>query len=323
MGSTLTPPGQPGPLQPGEFMGASSPNAVSWAFDGIDPPAGLYVQRDDTLVLEAFSTTVDLVTVTARLLLPMPSRGGQPSDGVQGQPATPAPGGANIVTIQRTLVPGTSGLFASVVIPLAEGYLLSIAVTAATPIQRGITFVRAFLARNAITNAITFPITNYVLFADYVSSLSPTGWPAGRTIYPTEGPGNLRTAVVGSPGAGSDWQITVPSGVRWRVQSLNAQLAIVNSGTPRVVRLKVADVATHLLWQAAAQQAGAVNTTVQLSACSGQVTSTIDTTTLNVCLPSPLMMATGATLTSSTINIVGSDQWSNIALQVEEWLDQQ
>lgn len=159
-----------------------------------------------------------------------------------------------------------------------------------------------------------------MFFGDYPTQTAPVGWPGGRILNSTEGPGRLRTVAVSNPGAGADWSLTVPTNGQWRISSLNAQLAIANAGVARIVRIQILGAGGQLVWQSAAQQTGAINTTVQVSAAPGQVTTVVDTTTLNIAIPGLTLMNGTHVIRTSTSNINAGDQWSNIAVQVEEWL---
>src|SRR5260370_37330488 len=61
------------------FRNPSQPALVSFGFHSIDPPAAVYIQRDDVLVLEAFTqTATNSVTLFARLLIPVAQKPRQP-----------------------------------------------------------------------------------------------------------------------------------------------------------------------------------------------------------------------------------------------------
>lgn len=321
MGAFVPPPGQPQPFEDGEFASGSVPNVVTFAFDGIDPPTAFYIQRDDVLVLEGFSTIAnDILTLTARVLLPIKSLGGQPGS-AEPQPTAPAMGGNNIVTIQRTLLPLTGGLFTATQIPLTEGYLLSVSITGSTATQRGMTFARAFIVRGTPLVANAFPNTTMMLVADYVTGSAAIGWPAGRTVYPTEGPGNVSSWNVGNPAAGADWSKTIGSGTRWLLRSLNAQLVTSAAVANRVIRSQLLDGGGNLVFQGAPSAVVPASTTVQVTANTNMAISTVDGTTIAVPLPVTPVLSAGFRVQVNTLALQAGDQWSNIWLYYEGWLD--
>lgn len=321
MGAFVPPPGQPKPLAPGEFAGVSVPNVVTFGFRGIGPPSPLYISRDDQLFVQAGDFQplgTQTVTFTARLLLPVAAPLGQPDAGVSVSPAPPVQG-ANIVTIVTQIAATQSGMSAAQAVPLAEGYLLSLTAANSGAAQRGQIFVRAWISRGAPAyqslNAAT------MLLADYCTSTAAVGWPNARVLYPTEGPGNLRSITVANPAAGADWSLLQGVNRRWRVQSWAAQLVTSATAGNRIVRARVLDPGGSIIWQAAAQQTLAPSLTAVVSATTGQVTSTIDTLSLNVPLPGALFLSNQCTLSVNTTALSATDQWSAIRVYVEEWGD--
>src|SRR5712692_5027408 len=103
--TTLLKPGQPDPKMDRAFRSGSLPALVSFGFHGIDPPAALYIQRDDVLVMEGVSQlTTDILTLNARLLLPVAQQPGQPDQAVGRPGDTPGfVGPGYIQQIQRSM----------------------------------------------------------------------------------------------------------------------------------------------------------------------------------------------------------------------------
>lgn len=294
---------------------------TTFGFEGIDPPTSLYISRDDVLIIQSSTSIVagETIQVTARLLLPVASRPGQPADSPNLPPSAPPSQGANIATFAQVVTPGVSPSSGVVQVPLAEGFLLSLAVQAATASSRGQTFVRCWLKRGG--PAIGFGNQVELLLADYCTGAAPIAWPYGRAVYPTEGPGNIFATQVSNPAAGADWTVTVGGGRRWRLQSFAATLVTSASVANRNVRAVLQDGAFHGLWQGAAQQNIPASTTAVVAAAPGQFTSTVDITTVNLPLPSPCIIPAGGVIKVSTLNIQAGDQWAGIWLSVEELLD--
>jgi hypothetical protein len=301
-----------------------------------------YVQTSEQLVVQvnALQGVTDTVTVSARLLLPVAPQPGQP-DG-SGRPAQPgavltaaqlaaqaAAGGgaaaphvaaqpAYIQQLQLT-VPVTGGTPATVKLPLQEGYLLSVAASSATATGRGSTFVRCWLQQRGATGASIAPAM--VLFADYTTQTAPIGWPPGRVLYPTEGTGLALELNPSNPSAGTDWSYQVPTSTRMRIESIGAKLVTSSTAGARVVHVYVLSGGGRGAWSCAVQQSIPASTTAQFSAAPGQFSSVVDTVSINGPLPSPMILTSSSTIGVSTSNIQAGDQWSNIVLLTEQWID--
>lgn len=321
MGAFVTPPGQPGPLQPGEFSSISRPNVVTFGFEGIGPPSSLYIQRDDQLAIEAYTAlpTNDTVTIIARLLLPVAPTPGQPASGADLMAPAPPTQGSTIVQIQAQLIPVQNSGAVKAIVPLAEGYLLSVAASSLSATSRGDTFVRAWITRPPIVSGN--PSGAEVLFGDYVAQFAPVGWPFGRAVHPTEGPGELTSMSVGNPAAGSDWSLVVPNNNRWRIQSWNAQLVTAAAVANRIVRAQIKNTAGVVVWQAAPSAVIPASQTVQVCASDVSALSVADPGTISLPLPAPTMLLTNMSLGVSTTALQAGDQWSSIRVMTETWID--
>lgn len=317
----LPKPGQPAPLRSDEFAGSAVPNFASFALSGVGPPSTLYIQRDDVLVIQAAtSTTNEVVTVSGRMLLaPMP-RGGQPDTPKGGLPVTDARNANVIEPFTVTLAPASNRTVVTKQVVLAEGYLLSMASLATVAATRGQTFVRATLVRGA-GNA---PQPSQVLFADYVTTAFGAAFPNGRAVSPVEGPGFVRTFLAANPPAGADWTITIPSNARWKIRAWSALLTASATVANRQVVLTAGGGGGNgflapALTNVTAGQA-ATFSAAPLSTYTGVLP-------LFQILPLPgdlfLSGATGIlqSFGVSTTGLQVGDQWSNISVVIEEWLD--
>lgn len=319
----LPPPGQPSD-SPADLESArieTVPNITTFKFAGVEPPSPVYVQRDDVLVIEGQTQQgFDLLTVTVRLLLAPFDQGGQPSDssaaGRVGRTITQG----QIQTVQRTLnVPGPTPNTAQLAIPLSEGYLLSCVIAGSQATVRGNTFARAFINRGPLQTLT--PNAAVMLFADYAVLNAPIGWPDSRTLYPTEGPGNMQQLQVANPGAGVDWSFTVPAGVRMRVQSFNAQFVTSAAVFTRIARVQVLGNLGNMVWQAAPSATQGASLTTQMSASSQSVYGATDPNSINLSLPAPLILMPLGTVRVNTTALQAGDVWSNIFFMVESWID--
>ena len=202
---------------------------------------------------------------------------------------------------------------------LQEGFLLSIgAIAGATP-QRGNVYVRIWLQKAAIVG--TTLSASMPLVADYASLYHAVGWPGGRVLFPTEGPGYLYEYTLSNPGAGLDWSYAIAVNSRVRIQSINAQLLTSATVANRIVRVQVKNQLSGVAYQAAANQTIAANTTAQVSISPANATSITDTATVNIAIPSPLFLYGNEFIGVSTPNLQSGDQWSAIHFLMEVWVD--
>jgi len=324
MGSSviLPPPGQPAKGPDPSFKQQPGPQVVTFNFDKVGPPSPLYVQRDDALFIEAFGI-LDVVTIRTRLLLSQFPQGGQPDvHGPVYGPGAPFPlTGGIIQRIDTPLVltgAGVSGGTAR--IDLTEGFLLSVGVLANNALQRGQTFVRGSICRAPFQILAGAPFTT--LFADYVTQQAPIGWPNGRTLYSTEGPGELVGVLPANPGAGVDFSIAVPAQRRYRPISLTAKLVTSATVANRFVHATVQDGGGDIFSNATQATAQTATQTVTYTFGPGLTSQIINDGVAVITLPSNLTLLAGWTIQSLTTGIQAGDQWSLISLAVERWLDQ-
>jgi hypothetical protein len=321
MGTLLPPPGEPKPLAEGEYIPPAPPNVVGFNFQGIDPPSPLYIQRDDVLTIYGF-TVVDgeILHITVRLLPAEPTVGGQPAP-AGGEASIPKgePGSTPIKILRYDLAfPTIPGLNA-VRIPMSEGYLLGVGVYAEMADSRGQTFVRGYFQRAFA--APYWPELAIPLFSDYVTIRQPSGWPYGRSLDPTDGQGFLRAVPIANPAAGADWSAAVPTPYSWRLISASALLTTAAGGGNRTVRGLLQDGLLNILWQGCAQTVHAGGLAVQYSfGCVGYSVPAVVTTGY-VALPCGVNLPAGFRFGVSTAGLAAGDQWSNIYLLVEQWID--
>jgi hypothetical protein len=279
------------------------------------------VQRDDTLVVTGWATRLThTLQVTVRLLLAPFPIGGQPgSPNPQDEP--PPPSATNTIqTITALLqVAAANATTQAISIPLSEGYLLSVAVVeqSTNAPTRGVCFCRAFISRGP--TQVTGPFAARVLLADYVVSNGPIGWPEGRVLAPTEGPGDLRAIAVGNPAAGSDWTFTVPANTRMRIQAVGMTFVASAAVANRNVRLMFSD-GGNPYWRSSGQ---AVITAGQTKGIYGSPQSVVQNLGGEMNIPTPigLIMLAGQLIQSATQALDAGDQFSQIIIEVEEWVD--
>lgn len=320
MGSSviLPPQGQPKKGPDPSFKSATIPNLVSFGLDRISPPSSLYLQRDDQLFLsmESQRGAGDTVSFVWRILQAAPDVAGQPD-----APAAAALGqaGGQITQTVKTQAHQLTGALRTnvqAVLPMAEGYLLSMSVTATNASGRGQTFAQAGIMRKGPLGTMIF----LPLFSDYVTTLIVPGWPGGRAISPVEGPGQIASVQQANPGAGADWTFTVPNFARMRFQSFNAVLTASAAVANRQVNIIVDDGA-NIVWQHDVGTNITAGQTASISGTGTNATVGLTTTELFVVLPPGLVLTQAMRIRSATTGIQAGDQWSAIFFLVEEWLE--
>lgn len=317
--SLLPPAGQPATGPDAKFTTGAFSSQVTFGFSNITPPSPLYIQRDDLLAVQVVSFIpggVEGVTVNLRLLLPTGPRPGQP-DSPQ-VVATEEPGITN-QTIQNTqfVVPLAVG---TKLFNLSEGYLLSISAVAAAATQRGQTFVRVWVQRGS--SIFNVAQASLPLFSDYVTIVQPAGWPFGRLIHPQEGPGCLVAASVGNPAAGADWVYTQPAFTRARIIGTSATFTAAAAVANRQTQLVIDTGAPPDLVTGIPNQVVVANAVVKVSGTTAPVSASANVPDVSVGLPAETIIGQGSRVRSNTVNIQAADQWSNIRLFLEQWIDQ-
>lgn len=322
MGAFLPPPGQPSPEMDKDFKSTSLPAITRFKWTDVDPPSPLYVLRDDVLLLQAIpgqGVGNDSVTFNYRFLRVPEVQGGQPSDlGKPGGPRGVVDYGI-IDTGVDVINTTANGVVVSKTRTLGEGFLLSLSASGSTAPQRGDMFARAVLIRGGGT----FANAAQLLFADYVTTFQAAGWPGGRALNSAEGPGALRALVVGAPGAGADWSMTVPLATRRKVTSFTATFTASAAAANRNINVIVDNGAGALvLFQDDVLVTVTANQVVSVNGCQTNVPTGIIATELFVVLPPGLTLPPQFRVRSSTANIQAGDQWSAITMLVEDLIDQ-
>jgi hypothetical protein len=277
------------------------PSLIQYAEGQVQPPSALYVGLNDQLQVFGTGSTVGFIAciLDIRLLL---------TDGT--------------IQIQEEIVPiGNNFTTTSVTFKLAEGFLLSAALrTLDSTVKRG----QVFAVLSIVRNPAPGQTINLALTRGYVTSLSPVAWPAIPTDFPQFKPGNIRYLSVANPGAGLDWSTTVPVNGRWRLQSVRATLVTAVAVANREAILTFG-VGGTLVYNAIAVPLQAASLTWVYSWGAGVNTllTVNGSTTPNVTtsIPVDVWLPAGTSIGTATQNIQGADQWSLIALGIEECID--
>jgi hypothetical protein len=257
----------------------------------------LYVRGEDNLRVVMFNEAAGVsVTIAVRIKNPA----------------------GEIIPFAQTFTPTTNRVASPFVFGLTEGELLSAdaIVTAGTPVN-GQTFVNLQLCRG-LTGAIQRVLT----FAQgYVTAQDALFFPADTYTDSLSGPGFQRTVQQANPGAGVDWTLTVPAGVRWQLQSAFAILTTAVAVANRLPHLIIDDGANTIFIAAPI-----VNETASLAwnnswgAGAGSIGS-VGPNDAQQAIPNDLYLLAGWRVRAVTTNIQAADQWSAISIAVRSWID--
>lgn len=269
---------------------------VIFQLHGIAPPSMLYMAAEDVLFLRALTgSTGQTLQCQGRWMRP---------DGV-------------VVPFQYQLVLPSNRTTVGLTMALGEGYLLSACVTIITPGSALTqTFALLFLQRPGPSAAGFVQL----LTAGTLRVNGFLTYPGGRADLPTDGKGYMRSVQQANPGAGADWTMVVPTNARWRLNSLNAQLATAVAAATRIPQFIIDD-GVNILYAVEPVTGEIASSTEQYSLGPGA--STTDGAGTASVLPAPdgIYLFGGWRIRTVTAAIQAADQWSNIFASVEEWID--
>lgn len=265
---------------------------ITFAHSELTPPTNLYVTINDSLILQANDLVGGRqIFLDYQILLPN-------GEIVQGEETV------------TTKAFSTGGVGKT--IPLPEGFILRLGLRSINLAARGEIFGVVYLHRP--------PGINQLLLQGYLGATSAVGWPIGSTDFMTNGPGSLQFHVVTNPAAGTDWAFFGTSNVRTRIAMINATLTTSAAAANRGVVLQIDQQATPY-YQAPASAVQAASLAVVYNAASG-VTPLAPVAGVAVLgLPTPCMLGSFWRIHSVTSNLQAADQWSQITIQTEEWMD--
>lgn len=169
---------------------------VSFSLQGVTPPASEYISPQDSIALRL---DCPIAGATVRLGLRLLSTKGEV-----------------VPTLKTYDVSATGSAGQTNQIQQSEGFLLS-AVVEAAGCQRGQCFARLYIQRNQGGDV---PIPGEMLVQGYVCDTESLTFPHGTIASSLSGGGFVKGVPIGSPGVGGSASVTVPDGVRWRVQGV-------------------------------------------------------------------------------------------------------
>jgi len=290
-------PGVDQPFTPPASQDAASSPLVGFKFRNIDPNAVTYVTSDDTIALRVVSNFVPQ-TVTFGISV---------IRAIDGE----------LTKEIETVIATVAGAVTALNIRGVEGFLVGVAASAGTSVQRGDTYAKAILFRGSPGSQAK----RFVLFEDYVSGQYSASWPGSTISAPSQGSGKLRSITGTVPGAGAEISETVPTATRWRLKSLSATFAASATVANRFPTF-VLDDGVNTFFAGVDTQAITAGQTWRVTFAPG-ITFLADATNLRLqeAGPGDAPLFVGYRIRSSTFGIQVGDQWSAPQCEVEELID--
>lgn len=276
------------------FESLSQPAGVQFLLQGLQPPSRVYIGVDDQLSLQVRSPRQNAVfTVGYRLLR---------TDGL-------------IIPFMQQFN-FTAGVNQVILLPLTEGFLLSLDVQANAGTLQQQTWIRVDIARQVLAaNTQTYE----TLIAGYLDVLRALSYPETPPARGTDGRGAIVSITGATPAAGAEINEVVPTGRIWRLIEFDARFVASAAVATRAPSLVVDD-GTFRLYRAAPNFSLTAGQGAFYLMADGIPYSVDTSNSQNMPLPCNQMMGQGFRIVSSTSNIQAGDQWDTIHYLVEEWI---
>jgi hypothetical protein len=213
----------------------------------------------------------------------------------------------------------TSGQVASRDIPLVEGFLMGVTMLDLTgQALRGNVFATAQLMRGtAASNRVI-----KLLFADYVVTNQPTGYPFGRTTQSIDGHGAIVHALLGPAAAGQEAGLT-GTAPQQRFSLNTAMLTFVASAAPanRVPEFRLLRNAADIVWRMPFPGNITAGQTVNITLMCGGPSPVLIGTNAILPLPTPTLILPADEIVTVTAGIQAGDQYTVVNVSGEEWVN--
>lgn len=223
----------------------------------------------------------------------------------------------DIHAYERTVVLTDDRVRSRVDIPLGVGYIVNLAVFAAnaSPII-GQTFTSIKLIRGLGGATVVLGL----LVQGYVTSQQGLGWPGSPIMSSIEGRGSIRRVTGTDPAAGVEITESVPTGARWRVETMNFVLVTSAAGSPRFL-LVIADDGALITLQHRASQSHPISTSANYTVSASGYASLVTANNIPVAIPPDLLLFGGYRLRTATSGLDSGDNFGAPQFLVEEWLE--
>jgi hypothetical protein len=264
---------------------------------GVEPNAPAYVTLDDVLLVQSWAP---LATTVFRVAIRMLSPRGEI-----------VPVAFQFSALAQGLTP-TSSLIRNL-----EGFILSLSVDTAAG-QIGACYVSIQIQRGVGSGDVT---RGQVLVQGYPSLHNALGYPQQSPVSPLDQRGLVNVVTFANPGAGAEYDITVPAGVNWLFRAFRCQLATAAGGGNRQPTLRITDAAANIAAEVTSGGSQAGSLTFPYTWAPG--ISNVTPGNLNDAgFVAEARLPGGFHLRTFTYNIAAGDQYSLAALLVETFVGQ-
>ncbi|HEV3059065.1 MAG TPA: hypothetical protein VGY48_12515 [Vicinamibacterales bacterium] len=159
------------------------------------------------------------------------------------------------------------------------------------------------------------------LGASYVTNIQALGYPGSPIKQSIDGPGAIRFLDFGGQASGVDWFVQVPTGARWQVLSLFAQITCGAGGGNRAPAFAIgASGSEFVIIPATVIVTGGNVGSFIWSVGIGYAVAALNVATATG-IPNDLPVPAGQFVATKTLNLAGNDQWFTVRLIVREWLE--
>jgi len=209
----------------------------------------------------------------------------------------------------------TAGILQLFQVPVAEGWLISLAVQCFTGNTPGNwVFAQILTGRSALFQQLSLGL----IWQGYVPFGSANGWPGNPSKEPTDGPGRLRSITGSTPAPGVEISEIVGNQRRWNLLSLSATLTTNATVANRFPGFALDD-GTNSLWFIRSNTAQVAGSFQGYKAGPGSQFYNDTQNNTIIPFPSPSLLSSGFHIKSTTVGLQAGDQWSAPQYLVQEW----
>ncbi len=259
-------------------------------------PAAFFVSGEDSIQLSAINSAAGVTLTLAGRFMQL---------------------NGEVTSFAHVLTPATDRTLSSILKFMGDGTLMNFSViaTSGAPLW-GQCWVRVQIVRGL--GGATMVIG--ALVSGYVTASQPVALPGGRMRGSLDGQGVIRAVTGTNPAAGANFSVTVPTGARWRLQSLDVSMVTSGTAANREMVLVIDDGTTILarVPQGTAQIASLTRTYSYYESASRNTIAQAGN--FDAALP-PIVLLAGSRIMSAVTNIEVDDDIGAPTLLVEEWLE--
>jgi hypothetical protein len=270
---------------------------VEFVRQEVQPPARVYVTRDDTLILRIW-TPIESVTVRTSLRF-------------QGPDGRIIPQFSTIATQSSGATP-TTQVFSG-----AEGYLLSAVVE-----NNGTSPTCAFISLEIIRGLGSSDQTRgQIILCGNLRAASGLSFPQTPNTSPLEGRGRIRSVLIGDPGAGVNLFTQVPTGVTWILRSVYMRFATSATVANRTPALKLADGGLSIIAEFPLTTVIAASQNTVITWAADVAPFVLPGFAATCPIPLDYRLPAGWFIITDTLNLQAADAYTLIDLVVEEFIN--